>query len=281
LEFATENGKYNLPDFLIVGAMKAGTTTLMHHLYDHPEISIPRQEVYYFSHDENFNQGPSWYGKYFDSNKDYRVFGEKTPTYSYLDFVPERVYSLNKGMKLIWMFREPSKRAYSNYVHAMMKGVETNSFEYAINNEAERIEKSIFFGYKERSKYVNQVEAYLKYFPLSQMHFIIFENFIQNEEQELKRLYDFLGVGTYTFDFQNAGLVANESYIPFSPKVEHFNLRKIHFKPLKKVITYVNRELGHKPLGMSSEVKGELKEYFKPYNSELSGLTDLDLSSWD
>lgn len=160
-----------LPDFIIVGTMKAGTTSLAHYLKQHPQIFMPNREVHFFNNEDNYKKGVKWYKKQFKKASNDSVIGEKTPTYSYLKKVPKRIHDILPEVKLIWIFRNPVDRTYSNYWHAYKKGMERLSFEKAIKNEKQGIKENIFYGYKKRSIYVEQVKRYLKFFPKNKMFF--------------------------------------------------------------------------------------------------------------
>src|SRR4051812_49291642 len=81
-----------LPTFIIVGAAKSGSTTLVSYLQDHSDVFIPRSELHFFDDDENYRRGVDWYGRHFVGAADRRVVGEKTPSYSYIERVPERIH---------------------------------------------------------------------------------------------------------------------------------------------------------------------------------------------
>ena len=89
-------------DFIIVGVMKSGTTTLAHHFSRHPEIAIPEKEVHYFDYDENYNRGEGWYEKELIQNAKTgtKIMGEKTP-YSFYTYTAERIYKYKLKMSIL------------------------------------------------------------------------------------------------------------------------------------------------------------------------------------
>ncbi|MDZ7692679.1 MAG: sulfotransferase [Balneolaceae bacterium] len=109
---------FQYPGFLIVGAMKAGTTTLMRYLVRNPYIAIPNNEIHYFDKESNYRKGLDWYKKKFSASESTQIIGEKTPTYSYDPKVPARIYKDFPDCKIVWLFRNPVDRTYSNYIHA-------------------------------------------------------------------------------------------------------------------------------------------------------------------
>ena len=153
-------------DFIIVGAMKCGTTSLGFHLQRHPQVCIPNGEVHFFENEKNFQKGMGWYEnriRRFEGPQTV-VRGEKTAAYTYHPDVPGRIHAAFPETKLVWILREPVARAHSNYIHAFRTGSVRGSFEEAVEKEAERMKRSIYFGYLERSRYAPQVERYLELF---------------------------------------------------------------------------------------------------------------------
>lgn len=115
--------KFRLRNFLIVGAMRCGTTFLAHCLGAHPDIYIPRaKEIHYF--DVHFEKGPEWYKRKFSGAKKEHAVGEATQSYMYLDYVPPRIASLLPDARLIAILRNPVDRAYSHYWFHRALGVE-------------------------------------------------------------------------------------------------------------------------------------------------------------
>src|SRR6056297_2017481 len=118
-------------DFIIVGAMKAGTSSLAFHLSNHPNICMPLKEAHFFNIKDHYEQGSEYYKIFFKDCESKKLWGEKTPTYSYLRKVAPLIKEYNPDIKLIWILRNPVKRSYSNYWHAFKKGVEDLSFKKA------------------------------------------------------------------------------------------------------------------------------------------------------
>lgn len=168
-----------LPNFIIPGAQKSGTTALRIYLAQHPEIFMANKEIHFFDNDENYKKGIEGYEKFFDGWKGEKAIGEKTPNYLYYEKAPERIYKLLPDVKLIFVLRNPVDRAYSHYRHNVRIGQETLSFEKAIEKEEERIKNprlKKIYSYKDRGKYIIQIKRYAEYFPKSQMLFLLAED---------------------------------------------------------------------------------------------------------
>ena len=267
-------------DFIIVGAMKAGTSSLAFQLQHNPDICIPLKEIHFFDNDQNYSKGIKWYEENFTNCDQQKLIGEKTPTYSYLEKVPKRIQEYNQEIKLIWIFRNPIERAYSNYWHAVKSGVERKSFEKAVQKETEHIKKDIFKGYLKRSIYVDQIDSYLEFFEKKQMFFMLFEDFVKNPLDNMHNLFKFLKVPFN--DFKYADEIRNVTVIPRIPVLlrkssELFRESSLMYRGVQ-FLAFKGKKPGYPKL--SSALKIELDHYFADYNKELSDLTGLDLAPW-
>jgi hypothetical protein len=283
------NNQTRLPDFLIVGTMKSGTSSLADYLKFSPAVHIPSSELHYFDNDANFAKGPNWYAQKLteqlptDKKLENVLLGEKTPTYSFQPNCAQRIKTTIPDVKLIWIFRDPVKRSFSNYLHARKKGGELLSFRKCVQKEKERSSENIFKGYTERSKYILQIERFLELFDISAMHFMLFEDLVRQPLEQLNNVADFLGVSR----FQNVSkLHSNQTVMPFLPsslwlaqKVAGYN------STLYTVTRKVNSGLGSlikRPSPkIPNDVAEDLAQQFEPFNQRLAALTGLDLSVWN
>lgn len=144
----------SLPNFIIVGAAKAGTRALIDYLDQHNEIYTYPDEIHFFS--KNYNKGIDWYQKFFKNVNDEKAIGEKSPSYFTSSKTPERIFQNIPDVKLIFLLRNPVDRAYSHYWHAVRGGRIKNGFEEKIKNEGNNI--------LETGKYAKYINKYLKFF---------------------------------------------------------------------------------------------------------------------
>lgn len=293
-----------LPNFLCVGAQKAGTTSLHDILTQHPDVYLPKiKETKFFAENEKYEKGLSFYmNEYFSSYKDQKIIGEIDPEYMYYDFVPERIYkTLGKDVKLIFMLRNPVSRAYSHYQMSLRRGYETLSFDEAISLESERIQNDDTdkkwlsnknnFSYIDRGYYSQQIKRYLEFFPKENMHFILFEDeFLKDKETSMLNIYRFLNISnenTINLDlksnpasepkyvwirdiFNNDGMLKNFAKL-FLPT----NLRK----ELRQKI--LNMNLKKITIKLDTTYKKEiLEKYYLSEIKELEIIIEKDLSSW-
>jgi len=268
-----------VPDFLVVGAMKAGSTTLMDYLVSHQEVGIPNEEINYFDKDSNFEKGIDWYAKWFEGFSKYKIVGEKTPAYCYEPKAVERIHQQNPAMKLVWILRNPVKRTYSNYWHYIRIGKELLSVNDCLDQEEQRIKEDIYKGYFKRSVYADQVERYLEYFPMSQMHFIIFEEFVRNPEENLKELSNFLGITPAKFT--QKPLVSNKGYKPFCIPAEYYARQWFGYGLVHKIVHNLNKLFGSKYTPIDKDLESSLYKRFIPQNQRLGKLLNKDLSFWN
>jgi hypothetical protein len=256
-----------LPDFMVIGAQKGGSTSMYWYLAQHPEVYpvFGPEEVHYFSW--FYERGSMWYRSFFPT-----VFtkaraggkfhtGEASPVYLFHPDVPARVHNLLPNVKLIALLRNPVNRAYSRYQQRLGGGKghtknEHISFEEAIDIEIGRSEeetRQVMSSLDEHSRtylargmYAVQIRRWLQYFPMEQMYFIKSEDFFADTAETTAKVLEFIGVS--------------------KPSVEG-----IDFTP-RGGIGYQSK--------MSDETRQRLTEYFRPYNAALYELLGRDMG-WD
>jgi hypothetical protein len=196
-----------LPDFLILGAMKAGTTALYAYLRWHPDITGPSwKEVSYF--DRHYGRGVSWYRGHFPLRRAARLVGEASPGYLFHPLAPERVKATVLEARLIALLRDPVDRAYSHYHYELALGREPLSFEEALEREHERtrgeeerlLREPGYFShawwnhaYLARGLYAEQLERWLAVFPREQLLVLASEELAAEPSRVYARTLEFLG----------------------------------------------------------------------------------------
>jgi len=290
---------YKLPNFICVGAQKAGTTTLHDILNQHPDIYLPKiKETKFFQNNKKYRKGLDFYKNEFFSNwNGEKIIGEIDPSYMYFDYVPERIYKhLGKDLKLIFILRNPVDRAYSHYWMSYRRGYEKETFENAVELEPTRLKIDEFhklhFSYISRGLYAKQLKRYLNYFSKRNMFFIIFEeDFIKKREKTIKSLLTFLGVDT---DVRlNLDIRRNPSSLP---RIEF--LRDFIYKPntiksfMKKILPSSNfirkllktiDNLNQKEIRYSIDEKFKkelMQKYFINDIKELEKIIERNLRIW-
>jgi len=195
-----------LPDFVIIGTQKGGTSSLYNYLSQHPDTQLLHpKEVHYY--DMNYNRGLSWYKNHFPAKWNKKLTGEASPYYIYNPYVAKRVHADLPHVKIIILLRDPIARAFSHYKMNVKNGIESLSFEEAIDKENERLQEDLLnmqadelfvgknhrrYSYIKRGFYDEQLAVWLKYFPLEQMTIIKSEDFFEDSEKVVKQVFDFL-----------------------------------------------------------------------------------------
>jgi Sulfotransferase family len=194
------------PNLFVVGAAKAGTTSLHYYLSQHPEIYMSSvKEPHFFS---QINPDPRFvalsgcihvsneesYLKLFEPGKDKKIRGEASPSYLWDEKTGDRIKQVSPEANIIIMLREPISRAYSHYLNDVRAGIEKRSFEKAIVEDFNNPVKGwgVSSLYVELSLYSEQVERYLNAF--DRVLVIFFEEFIQDLNGELTKVFNFLEV---------------------------------------------------------------------------------------
>ncbi len=197
-----------LPDFLVIGAQKAGTTSLFSYLTTHPHISRPlKKEIHYF--DTRWHRHENWYRSHFPATGDGMLTGEASPCYLFYPMAPARVAKLLPDVRLIVLLRDPVARAYSHYQQSRNKGFETCSFEEAVAAEPQRLREdepllnghpdagTVAFkknAYLTRGHYAEQLARWFEEFQREQFHIIKSEAFFADPQQTCSDVFSFLGL---------------------------------------------------------------------------------------
>jgi sulfotransferase family protein len=207
-----------LPDFIIIGAQKGGTTSLYAYLSQHPDIARAlRKEIHFFN--EHYKNGLHWYRSFFPTSaavdRHLRATGrrlqtgEATPDYLFHPLVPERMHGVLPRAKLIVVLRDPVSRAYSHYQHLRNRGYEPRSFSEAVEGEhnlllrghhqtvddlRNRPRSHLLFGYVPRGFYASGIREWLGFFEMSQFLFLKSEDLFARPLEVLERTERFLGL---------------------------------------------------------------------------------------
>jgi hypothetical protein len=178
-----------LPNLLIIGGLKCGTTSLHHYLNLHPQIAMSRpKELNFFVAELNWELGPEWYASHFDRTAPVR--GESSPHYTNLPRfagVAERIHELlGDQARIVYMVRDPLERILSHYLHNVGGGYESRPIEVAIADPDS--------AYVARSRYAMQIQPYLSKF--DRAHVLIVDNAELAAEREatVRRVFGFCGV---------------------------------------------------------------------------------------
>ena len=263
-----------LPDFLVIGGMRCGSTTLHNVLSFHPQLFVPEQkELHYFDgYNADIFPNIEEYKKVFQNAGSHQLCGEITPDYLTTPSALKNISNIFQELKIVVILREPVARVCSHYLMSCATGFEVLPFDKAIESEQTRLLNrnkiaDIFHSYKERSTYLPRLEKYAERFGRHNIHVIFLEELNKTPSRELAGLWSFLEV-------DNLPEAALEDLVKPSNKNEdmfyqnrtmifqiwHFCLHKLGLKA-----NFVRK----KPF-IRLEDKQILSESFNEHNLELS-----------
>ena len=178
-----------LPNLIVIGAVKAGTTSLHEYLDTHPQIAMSRpKELDFFVPEKNRGHSLDWYERQF---RDAPVRGETSPSYAAHPFragVPERMHAIIPAARLIYLVRDPIERIVSHYLHRSVNHPYIGTLEQAIANPGHGPELIA------HSRYWDQLEQYLEYFSAEQILVVDSSELHLRRAEALERVFRFLGV---------------------------------------------------------------------------------------
>jgi len=294
-----------LPNFLIIGAAKAGTTSLCHYLSQHPDVYISEKKEprffspEFYSQDTNGLRRKNFREKVFSLEEYLRLFegvqaekavGEASTEYLYYPRTPQRIKDSIPGAKLIAILRNPVERAFSAYCYQLRDGCETLSFEQAITQSTTRADEHWRPGwlYPQSSYYYQQLKRYYDLFPAEQIQIHLFSDLKQNPNAVCQKTFDFLGVDPTFFvqDFtaQNISKVPKNQLVGKLIKkgktVKSIATNILPATVLEPVMQVVKDHLYDSKPKLANDMKQALSEQYKEDVLALEQLINRDLSAW-
>lgn len=297
-----KNPKGRKIDFLVVGAAKAGSTSLNDYLGRHPEIYLPEMKDAWLFIKEGIHEIKNSDIKYFFSDtSSQKMFGYSQVQIMFFEETIPRIVSYNRHIKLIAVLRNPIDRAYSDYWFSRQRAWEDcPTFEEALAREPKRSEGTIHdraqFTYLAHGHYAEQIERLFDAFGHEQVYVEFTDNLRDDVRGTVSKIYSWLGVDGELPDLDNLAK-RNAAALPRWPALQKavmtppwpmrvaFN-RLVPFRARLAVQKHVLRPLlarnsvpfEYPP--MAAETRARLKEHFAPYNERLQKLLDVDLSHW-
>lgn len=288
---ASENGNERgaLPNLIIIGAMKCGTSSLHRYLDLHPEISMSvLKEPNFFIDPEatwsNWRRGLAWYSSLFDPAV--AVRGEASVNYTSLPFsegVAERIAETLPEVRLIYMTRDPIERAISHYVHAQAAGRETESIEEALGDPESR--------YVRRGRYATQLEPFVAAFGRERIHIDTQDRLLANRAATMRRVFAFLGVDeTFTspqFERMWEVSAGKTRKFTFAYRLSRKLGGADRWGTLPPRLRWLGERIAFHPTGggverpaVSDDLLARLRELYAPEVEGLRKLSGLPLEGW-
>jgi hypothetical protein len=293
----------SLPNLFILGAAKAGTTSLYEILAQHPQVQFPfLKETLFFSSDAYYQKGLQWYAKtFFDEKTPRPVRGDATPHYLYwAEKTAPRLHAFaeRQPFKMVVIFRDPVQRAYSWYWNMVKEGKEPLTFEEALAQEDHRLQAhwqtlsqsgAMTYGYYRGGCYATQLQHFLSRFERAQFYFLLQEDLKNLQSEVFAGLIDFLQLSP-GFPFQ--ATTANIAALPRNQQAHQLVHGASSFKDLLKKIIPIRwryklksaftaknmQPFNYPPISQSSA--RTLRQKYLPEIDQLETILQRDLSHW-
>lgn len=304
-----------LPNFVLIGAMKAGTTALYHYLQQHPDIYMsPNKEPQFFAYEgwrpdlfkpQDDVPDPKARGRLMPHMvsewDDYRALfngvdgetaiGEASVHYLHLPRAIKRIRHYIPEVRLFAVLRHPADRAYSSYLHVRRDGLEPiEDFAAALAQEDERVRQdcSLIWAYRRLGFYAEPVRQYLEAFDPAKLRFYLYEDLTDNPQALLRDIFTFLGVHP---GFEpDMSVRHNFAGVPKNHKLHHLLRGARIWSPLYRTLVPPKRRhriryalqkhtLGPPP-GMPIELRAALTAGYREDILRLQDLINRDLSHW-
>jgi len=278
-----------MPNLIIIGGLKCGTTSIHHYLGLHPQIQMSKpKELNFFVSELNWDLGLDWYASRFDDR--FEVRGESSPHYTNqprFTGVSERIRSHCPDTKLLYMVRDPIKRILSHWVHATGAGYETRELEPTL--------EGLDSAYVHRSMYWMQLQPYLELFDEDRIEVITQEELQTDREDTMRKAFAFAGVDegftSEQFDREweksSAKQTGRYQVMENLVKLPGFRSLDRNFDRLPERLRWIVEKVVHEP-DKPSAPKPELPDHlFESLRSHFSGdvaelqrFAGRDFSGW-
>lgn len=278
-------------DFFIVGAPKAGTTSLYSYLDTHPQVCMSSvKEPNYFSAEELKSQRLYYeeklyidleeYEKLFcDDNK--KIKGEASVSYLFYPSVPDKIFQYNPAAKIIIMLRDPKARAFSHWQMDERLGMVAVSFERILDDPekyALHYQQYILLGF-----YYEQVKRYFDIFGKEKVHIILLDDLRSNKEKVIRNLYSFLNIN---FEVPDKTEAQNTARRFRNPVLKRLYTNKFFRKTLSLLLPDLLRESILRKTSIRDErqldaaTADRLNDLYKKDIIALEKITGLNLYNW-
>lgn len=270
-------------DFMIIGAMKCGTSTAASVLRRHPNVSFSTpKETHFFSTSDNWRRELERYERFFPKKGDY-VFGEASTSYSRLAVrkpgIWDLLYEYNPALKLVYIIRNPLDQITSSYMHIYERGYTDLSFNDAVKSDNPIVEVA---------RYHTQIKPFLDRFGESNVLILNFENLVGDKANTYQQIFAFLGLPTTNDILAFAESARSNKSLAESRKIHHkfdepsglLGLIKRRSPRLWRYITDNRaRSFREKPV-LDQESRALLADILNPEVEQISDLTGFDLGHW-
>jgi len=291
-----------LPNLLIVGAAKSGTTSLHNYLNQHPDVFMcsPKEPHFLINKEIGEERIPKGvlnledYKSLFEGKSEKRYRGESSVMYlSFPEITIKNIKKyLSEEVKIIIMLRNPVERAYSGYQHVKRYNMMENlSFKDALELTENRYQETLNMTPASRylllGNYYNQVKSYQQQF--DDVHVVIYDDYKANLNEELNKVFDFLTIRRITVNTEQRHMVGgwewkNESMKKIMMQKNPIKTMLKYIIPFKGLRKFIRLKLQQENTKLVKNIKPEtekwLKMYYKEDVAQLSELLNRDLNHW-
>lgn len=260
-----------LPNVVIVGAMRSGTSSLFRSLADHPDVYMaPNKELHFF--DRQYDRGLDWYAAQFAGGTDADVVGEGTPNYLYHPDAIQRIAADLPGVKVLAVLRSPVDRAYSHYQMLRAREREHRTWEELVSEELEAEGPTGVHSVIDRSRYAHQLERLYAFLPRERYHILPFERLRDNPGAEFSKVCEFLGISSVAPE--SLGKRVNAYFRIRSPLLRRAASQSWLPKRVRNVVGRVNHVEDQYP-PMSADIRRRLEASFLGERARV-----IELAGW-
>lgn len=269
-----------LPNFLCVGAQKAGTTTIYSILKQHPDVFLSDTKEGQFFNSSRYDAGISYYQKLFRDYAGQKIIGDISPEYMFHREGAKRIKkTLGGGIKILFLFRHPVDRAYSHYQMLCRNGKENRTFKELIEDESKVFYKGDIF---RRGFYAEQVTRFLEYFPREQLHFVKFEDLVTSRETVICDILNFLSIRRITLNTEVHANKTLKNKYPwvrnlYGPRLSGIRNWVLKRRSLKE---FLKNRLLTAPDKLNPQLREQLIPLYVSDINELERITKMSFSNW-
>jgi len=287
-------------NFIGAGASRCGTTWLSRCLAEHPDICFSRKkETHFFHDDNNYKLGMERYAKFYSDCKEGKIKGEFTPGYFAVPDTAERIHKHFPNAKLIFSFRNPVNRAYSEYFYNIGRGLGNEpTFREALDGEFKN-------RYYKRGCYYSNLQPFLNLFSRENILIMVYEDIKNDPITFMQKIYEFLGVDSKFIQNNEKEYINNYQknkktlYCPLYSKTVKY-LKKNYNQPMIKKMREIAKPLGltklmfwaenknykhkgetfYKKPPIEPSIRHNLLNYYKDETEKLEEFLKRDLGFW-